>query len=114
MRRILSIALIMLVFCSAMGQEFRCAVTVNPQKLLTTTQAYESAGDKKIFDNMKQALEESLVFWQNIYTEDDIIVREVRSMLKEMEETNSRDIDVLRAFALRSGLPDIMDFVNIY
>ena len=48
----------MLVFCSAMGQEFRCAVTVNPQKLLTTTQAYESAGDKKIFDNMKQALED--------------------------------------------------------
>ena len=48
----------MTVFCSVRGQEFRCAVSVNPQKLLTTTQAYESSNDKKIFDNMKQALED--------------------------------------------------------
>ena len=75
---------------------------------------YSISASMALGRNMKQALEESLVFWQNIYSEDDIIVREVRSMLKEMEETNSRDIDVLRAFALRSGLPDIMDFVNIY
>jgi hypothetical protein len=33
-------------------------VSVNPQKLLTTTQAYESSNDKKIFENMKQALED--------------------------------------------------------
>ena len=58
MRRILSILLVLLVFCSVRGQEFRCTVTVNPQKLLTTTQAYESGGDKKVFDNMKQALED--------------------------------------------------------
>lgn len=58
MRRILSIMLVMMLFCPLWGQEFRCAVSVNPQKLLTTTQAYESGGDKKIFDNMKQAIED--------------------------------------------------------
>lgn len=39
------------------AQEFRCAVSVNYQKLMTTTQSYEST-DKKFFDNMKQALED--------------------------------------------------------
>ena len=46
MRRFLSIVLVMTAFCCVRAQEFRCAVTVNPQKLLTTTQAYESGGDK--------------------------------------------------------------------
>lgn len=58
MRRILSIALIMFCFGVLRGQEFRCSVTINSQKLMTTTQAYESAGDKKVFDNMKQAIED--------------------------------------------------------
>ncbi len=39
------------------AQEFRCAVGVNYQKLMTTTQSYESS-DKKVFDNMKQAIED--------------------------------------------------------
>ena len=58
MRRILFIVLIMFCFRASQGQEFRCAVQVNSQKLMTTTQAYESAGDKKVFDNMKQAIED--------------------------------------------------------
>ena len=41
-----------------MGQEFRCTVTVNPQKLLTTTQQYGSENDKKVFETMKQAIED--------------------------------------------------------
>ena len=57
MRRILSILLIMFCFCVAQGQEFRCSVQVNYQKLQTTTQAYEST-DKKVFDAMKQAIED--------------------------------------------------------
>jgi hypothetical protein len=48
----------MTAFCCVRAQEFRCAVTVNPQKLLTTTQAYESGGDKKVFENMKQAIDD--------------------------------------------------------
>ena len=68
MRRILSIALIMFCFCVAQGQEFRCAVSVNYQKLMTTTQAYESGGDKKVFENMKQAIEDFIngTKWTNI------------------------------------------------
>ena len=38
------------------AQEFRCAVTINSQKLTTTTQAYEST-DKKVFENMKKDIE---------------------------------------------------------
>ena len=45
-------------FCAVRAQEFRCSVQVNYQKLLTTTQAYESANDKKVFDAMKQAIED--------------------------------------------------------
>ena len=47
----------MFYFCVVRGQEFRCSVQVNSQKLMTTTQGYEST-DKKVFDNMKQAIED--------------------------------------------------------
>lgn len=57
MRRILSIVLIMFCFGVVRGQEFRCSVSVNSQKLMTTTQGYETT-DKKVFDNMKQAIED--------------------------------------------------------
>ena len=58
----------MFCFCVAQGQEFRCAVSVNYQKLMTTTQAYESGGDKKVFENMKQAIEDFIngTKWTNI------------------------------------------------
>lgn len=39
------------------AQEFKCAVSINSQKLTNTTQAYETT-DKTLFDNMKQALED--------------------------------------------------------
>ena len=55
-RLILTVALILAV-SSIRAQEFRCAVSVNYQKLLTTTQGYAS-DDKKVFDNMKQAIED--------------------------------------------------------
>lgn len=57
MRRFWSIALVMMFFCTASAQEFRCNVQVNYQKLQTTTQAYEST-DKKVFESMKQAIED--------------------------------------------------------
>ena len=68
MRRILSIVLIMFCFCVSRGQEFRCTVQVNSQKLMTTTQAYSSDSDKKLFDNMKQAIEDFINGrrWSNI------------------------------------------------
>lgn len=39
------------------AQEFRCSVQVNAQKLLGSTQKY-STGDKKVFEQMKQAIED--------------------------------------------------------
>lgn len=61
MRKILSIVLIMTVSGALWAQEFRCNVQVNYQKLLTTQQAYGSENDKKVFDAMKQAIEDFVV-----------------------------------------------------
>ncbi len=58
MRKLCSIVLILCGFLSVRGQEFRCTVNINFQKLLTTTQQYGSENDKKVFENMKQAIED--------------------------------------------------------
>ena len=57
MKRFLLIMLVLWGFLPMEAQEFRCAVSVNYQKLMTTTQSYESS-DKRVFDNLKQALED--------------------------------------------------------
>lgn len=44
-------------FVTAPAQEFRCGVTVNYQKLQSTTQQYET-GDLKIFETMKRSIED--------------------------------------------------------
>ena len=75
---------------------------------------YSLSASMSLGRSMKQALEESRSFWGNTYTEKDLIMKEVSAMLREMETTKARDIDVLRDFAERSGLPDIVDFVNVY
>lgn len=56
-KRSVFILLAVMLLCPIRAQEFRCAVSINYQKLMTTTQSYESS-DKKVFDNMKQALED--------------------------------------------------------
>ena len=57
MRKLLVIALLLSLLSVGRAQEFRCSVTINSQKLQTTTQGYES-NDKKVFENMKQAIED--------------------------------------------------------
>ena len=57
LKKLTLFALLVLAVSLLRAQEFRCAVTVNYQKLLTTTQGY-SSDDKKVFDNMKQAIED--------------------------------------------------------
>ena len=66
-RRLLITALLIAGFCAASAQEFRCNVNVNYQKLMTTTQSYEST-DKKVFETMKQAIEDFINGrrWTNI------------------------------------------------
>ena len=56
-KRVLAILLVLTNLGVLHAQEFRCAVSVNYQKLMSTTQSYESS-DKKVFENMKQALED--------------------------------------------------------
>ncbi len=58
MKKVCFVILLLLTCLGTLGaQEFRCAVSVNYQKLMTTTQSFESS-DKKVFDNLKQALED--------------------------------------------------------
>ncbi|MCQ2295567.1 MAG: DUF4835 family protein [Bacteroidales bacterium] len=56
-KRSVIILLALTLLSVAHAQEFRCAVSVNYQKLMNTTQSYEST-DKAVFDNLKQALED--------------------------------------------------------
>ena len=66
----------MLGFCTVSAQEFRCVVSVNYQKLMNTTQAYDSGGDKKIFESMKQAIEDFVNGrrWTNIEFEQQELI----------------------------------------
>ncbi len=57
MRRLLLIVLSFMALVPLSAQEFHCAVQVNYQKLMTTTQQY-SSGDKKVYESMKQAVED--------------------------------------------------------
>lgn len=55
--RFYSLVVVLLMSCSCWAQEFRCAVSVNYQKLQSTTQQF-SSGDTKVYESMKQALED--------------------------------------------------------
>ena len=57
MRKLFVFSVLLLFVIHVRAQEMRCAVSVNYQKLQSTTQQYESA-DTKVFGNMKQALED--------------------------------------------------------
>lgn len=64
--------------------------------------------------SMRQALEESITFWQGTCSEQDMMIQELKFMVRRMEESNETDVEVLRDFARRSGLPDVEDFVGVY
>jgi len=75
---------------------------------------YSVSSSISVGRNLTQALEESLAFWENLYHNDDLIVQEVRGMLRRINESNEKDVDVLKDFAERSGLSEIMDFAGVY
>ena len=56
-KRVLAILLVLTGLGALRAQEFRCTVSVNNQKLMSTTQSYEST-DKRVFESMKQAIED--------------------------------------------------------
>ena len=75
---------------------------------------YSISSSVSVGRSMAMALEESIHFWQGTYTEKDDIMVELSGMVRQMRESNARDLDVLRDFAARSGLPDVTDFVLVY
>lgn len=56
-KKILIIITLVTLFFRLSAQEFRCAVSINYQKLQQTTQQYAS-DDKKVFETMKQTIED--------------------------------------------------------
>lgn len=70
MRKLVVFILFETLVLMASAQEFRCAVSVNYQKLQQTTQPYPS-DDKKVFDEMRQAIEDFVNSrkWTNLMVE---------------------------------------------
>lgn len=70
MKRLFCIVLLMMCFGVSVAQEFRCTVQINPDKLLASNQKYETT-DRKIFDNMKQSIEDFVNGrrWSNVSLE---------------------------------------------
>ena len=63
---------------------------------------------------MAEALYESEKNMKLIYKEDSLIVRELSQMVKRLYEIREPEEDILKDFALRTGIDDIADFVDIY
>ena len=97
-RKCVAILLVLTLLGSLRAQELRCAVSVNYQKLMTTTQAYESS-DKKVFDNMKQAVEDFLNArrWTNL----------------EMEQTEQLDCTLSLILTERTSATDFKGQISV-
>lgn len=69
------IGLLWLTAWMALGQEFRASVSVNSQKLMSTTQSFETT-DTKIFDVMQQSLENfvNVRKWSNLELESQELI----------------------------------------
>lgn len=63
---------------------------------------------------MIEGLAEAQSFCRSTYDEKDDMMQELSYMLKRMQQGGEDDLPVLRDFAMRSGLADIADFVNVY
>ena len=75
---------------------------------------YSISASVSLGRSMAQALEESITFWDATYKESDYIMQELKYMTGRIKNSNERDIEVLKDFAVRSGLTDISDFVSVY
>ena len=63
---------------------------------------------------MTEGLAEAQSFCRSTYDEKDDMMQELSYMLKRMQQGGEDELPVLRDFAMRSGLADIADFVNVY
>lgn len=95
---------------------FREALKESRQRVLAgqfKDMLYSMASSVSTGRDLGQAIEESAVFWQGTYDEDDLIIREIRLMEKKMKQSNMSSIEVLGDFASRSGLEDAEDLTLI-
>ncbi len=63
---------------------------------------------------LQEALKDSVGTMDLIYGEDSLISSELRIMVKTMEESGETEETVLREFAIRSGIKDIIAFSDVY
>ena len=75
---------------------------------------YSAASSVSLGRSMGQALEESISFWKGTYLDEDMMMAELRNMVRCMKESNTADVEVLKDFARRSGLADAADFAGVY
>jgi tight adherence protein B len=63
---------------------------------------------------MPEALFEARENMKLIYRDDSLIVMELSDMVKRLFEYRESEDDILKDFAVRTGIEDISDFVDIY
>lgn len=63
---------------------------------------------------MPEALFEARENMKLIYREDSLIVMELSDIVKRLFEYRESEDDILKDFAVRTGIEDISDFVDIY
>jgi tight adherence protein B len=64
--------------------------------------------------HVPEALHEAAHNMRLIYREDSLIVQELDYMVKLMKEYRESEEEILKDFAVRTGIEDISDFVDIY
>lgn len=71
MRKVCAILFMLISFGALNAQEFAATISVNYEKLVNTTQSYQSS-DTKVFETMKQSLEDFVNGrkWTNLQIED--------------------------------------------
>ena len=96
------------VYAEALNKKKKEKLILQFKDLMYSVSSYVSSGR-----SLGQSLEESIYFWKGTYDEHDYIIKELKFMVKRMNESMERDIDLLKNFAERSGLEDIRDFVTV-
>ena len=95
------------MYAEALNKKKKEKLILQFKDLMYSVSSYVSSGR-----SLGQSLEESIYFWKGTYDERDYIIKELKFMVKRMNESMERDIDLLKNFAERSGLEDIRDFVT--
>lgn len=96
------------MYAEALNKKKKEKLILQFKDLMYSVSSYVSSGR-----SLGQSLEESIYFWKGTYDERDYIIKELKFMVKRMNESMERDIDLLKNFAERSGLEDIRDFVTV-